>query len=346
MENQIDLKNVSELLDLANRNEPEPEPSEKSSPRATRAASAMKAGLKKGYDAAKDIVKDALAKDSEKQTDEAQKQQKQNQTVSTTINWVVKILKDIIERLNEQGGVIKELFEEIKKVKTPSAKLTEELEKICAEVETEMNKKKDDIVNEMKIQNENLEKELKVKHDALEKKCDEGRQREMKGTLIVSSPDRERNPTLAVPMGHRDQQTNSWIGETDLDMVLRLVTAKTGVRIPISDVVACHRIGKHESHSFVLKIGNRQPYSPWDELTYGMLTGKSFNGKNVFINFMLTSRRTELSKAVRQARKDQLIQKYSIDQNGRFWIKKVGGEDRRFYEVCSIDDLEKYSKKD
>ena len=75
-------------------------------------------------------------------------------------------------------------------------------------------------------------------------------------------------------------------------MVLRMVEEKTGVRIPWCDVVACHQIGKRENHSFVLKVGNRQPFSGWEALTAGMKNGKNFNRHNVFINFMLTSKRT------------------------------------------------------
>ena len=70
-----------------------------------------------------------------------------------------------------------------------------------------------------------------------------------------------------------------------------------------------------------------------------MLTGKGYSDKNIFINFMLTARRTELSKQVRMAKKDRKIAKYSIDQNGKIWIKKIGN-DNDFYTVSCMEDLE------
>ena len=94
----------------------------------------------------------------------------------------------------------------------------------------------------------------------------------------------------------------------------------------------------------MLKVWNRKKFSAWDELAWGMLTGKGFsNNKNIFINFMLTARRTELSKQVRQAKKDKKIAKYSIDQNGKIYIKQIGG-DNRYHPVKSIDDLNSLKK--
>ena len=162
----------------------------------------------------------------------------------------------------------------------------------------------------------------------------------MKGTLIVSSPHKGNMRTFATHRPMLDYQGNTVGMETDLDLVLRMVAIKTGVRFPISDVVACHRIGKKESYSFVLKIGNRQPYSSWDELTYGMTTGTGFTKDNIFINFMLTKRRTEISKQIRQLKKETKIQNYSTDQNGKFFIRK-NGDDKKFHLVSSIADIEK-----
>ena len=109
-------------------------------------------------------------------------------------------------------------------------------------------------------------------------------------------------------------------------------------------LLLANQIGKRENHSFVLKVGNRQPFSGWEALTAGMKNGKSFNRNNVFINFMLTSKRTELSKQVRQAKKDNFIEKYAIDQNGRIFVKKIG-DDLRFHQVHSVNDIEQYKKK-
>ena len=184
-----------------------------------------------------------------------------------------------------------------------------------------------------------LKNDLNKKHTELEKEVDEGRQREMKGTIIVSSPDRGNIRTLAVHRPRLDYQGNMVGMETDMEMVLRLVTIKTDVRFPLSDIVACHKIGKNKhTHSYVLKIGNRQPYSAWDTLNNAMMTG-SMSKDNIFINFMLTKARTEISKQVRQLKKERKIQSYSIDQNGKFFIKK-NGQDSCF-KFISFEDIQK-----
>ena len=109
------------------------------------------------------------------------------------------------------------------------------------------------------------------------------------------------------------------------------------MRIPYADVAACHRFGKKENNTFVLKIWNRKPYSAWELLTKAMLAGKEVGRKNIFINFMLTAKRNELSRLVRQAKKDNQILKYSIDQNGKIYIIKTGEND--YKEVTCVDDI-------
>ena len=50
------------------------------------------------------------------------------------------------------------------------------------------------------------------------------------------------------------------------------------------------------------KSGTGAP-SAWDLLTKAKLAGKEISRNNIFENLMLTTRRTELSKYVRQAKK-------------------------------------------
>ena len=136
----------------------------------------------------------------------------------------------------------------------------------------------------------------------------------------------------------------SGIGQADdTALVTNNLHNKTGVWIPYEDVSACHRFGKAKSNSFVLKVWNMKSYSAWDDLSWGMRTGKGFSNKNIFINFMLTARRTELSKQVRQAKKDKLIGKYSIDQNGKIFVKPLGSN-TNFKLVSCADDLNKLKK--
>ena len=105
-------------------------------------------------------------------------------------------------------------------------------------------------------------------------------------------------------------------------------------------MAACHRFGKKENHSYVLKIWNRKTFSPWDQLTRAMMAGKEISRKNIFVNFILTQRRTEISKQVRQAKKDNTIHKYSVDQNGKVYVVKIG--ETAYKEVKSVEDIENY----
>ena len=59
--------------------------------------------------------------------------------------------------------------------------------------------------------------------------------------------------------------------ENDAEMIIRLLNEKSGVRIPISDVPACHPIGKEEKHTFVIKVVNRNPGSACERLVAAMM---------------------------------------------------------------------------
>ena len=128
--------------------------------------------------------------------------------------------------------------------------------------------------------------------------------------------------------------------ESQIDVIKRLIKTKTNITVEDHEIVACHPIGKNENTTFVIRLGNRSPGSSWHKITEGMKTGDGFNREvNVFINYMLTSRRQTLAKKVRDAKKEKKISKYAIDQNGRIRIKKLGDTDKKYYEVKSENDL-------
>ena len=154
-----------------------------------------------------------------------------------------------------------------------------------------------------------MKKEFDVKHEELEMKCDEARQRGLKGNLIVSSPARmtPRGAVVTHAVQQETQYPHGWSRESMLEMVLRMVHTKTNVWIQPSDVIACHPIGKRDSHTFILSVANRRPGSAWDQLTHGMATGENFTRDDIFINYQLTKRRGELSKEVRNAKNQNKI---------------------------------------
>ena len=236
------------------------------------------------------------------------------------------LVKDVISKLNDQGDLITNLIDKISELVDPKDALD-----LKNNLEAEMKERSDAFKKELDDKNDAFEKQMQLKVEELEKSCDEARQRGLKGNLIVSSPERNsRNGqvhTWAVKENVWDNIRTCQREETDLELAVRMVGMKTGVYIPHKDVYACHSIGKKENHSYIICVGNRQPYSAWDNLTYGMRTGKTFTNANIFINYQLTAKRIELSKEVRQAKKDNLIQKSPLMQTVKFilksWVKKL-----------------------
>ena len=111
-------------------------------------------------------------------------------------------------------------------------------------------------------------------------------------------------------------------------MCARLIKLKTGVVIPLNDIVACHPLSKRGSDSsYIIRIVNRRSDSAWSILAAGMLTGRNdatksnFTQDNIYLNFQLTKKRSELVQVVRQAKKDNKVKKYGVDQNGRLTVK-------------------------
>ena len=258
-------------------------------------------------------------------------------TMANVIKSLVRVVTELADKVAAQESIAVEV--------SGKDNIIEELQSKIAALEQKSQSEKDVLENRIK-ESETVIEGLQNRHNdesneklkEVEKECDEARQREMKGTLIVSSPERGNIHTEAVKRGMYWPQTNTWGPESDMDMVLRLVYEKHGVRIPYNDVSACHRFGKYENHTFVLKIWNRKPFSAWDMLSKAMLSGKDTSRLNIFVNFMLTARRTELSKMVRQAKKDKYITKYSVDQNGKIFVVKTG--ENSFTEVKSASDID------
>ena len=227
------------------------------------------------------------------------------------MNWIVKLLKRVIEKVDEQGDIIR--------------------------VQTEVLASHEEVIDAPKQEMD----ALKAENARLKIEIDETRQRGMKGNIIVSCPARN-GVTKAVH--NEDTEDGTAKRETDTEMVLRLIKEKTDVSIPLKDVVACHPIGKAEKHTFVIRIINRKPGSAWQELTAAMMKSSNMNKRvAVFLNFQLTERRAALAKAVRKAKSDDKLAGYSVDQNGKIKIKQVG--EKKNYEVIrSEEELNSFLK--
>ena len=102
LDQQVDLSAVADLLSLAHRPD--------DGPAMTTRSSAMKDGLGLYHSArekVKKIVKD-IGKVIEKEEDI-------KVSVNTALNTVVKLLKDVIAKVNVQGGMLKDILDDLKK---------------------------------------------------------------------------------------------------------------------------------------------------------------------------------------------------------------------------------------
>lgn len=70
----------------------------------------------------------------------------------------------------------------------------------------------------------------------------------------------------------------------------------------------------------VLRIHNRKEGSAWETMIQKMKEGTG-QEMNVFFNFQLTKRRSNLLFEVRQLKKSNLIAKYFCDENGHIKVK-------------------------
>ena len=232
-----------------------------------------------------------------------------SENIVTITNWIVSALKHIIDKVEQQGEIITVHTEAL------------------AKPETALLVAKDEEIKKLKTEIGDLNNEI-----------DETRQRGIKGNLIISSPQNDKQETIA-----KKQMVGGQL-ESDTKMVIRLIKEKTGVVVDEKDVIACHPIGKKENHAYVIRLGDRKDGSAWNILTEGMRTGKNsatqenFNKQvHLYINYQLTQKRAKLAMAVRKARTDQKIIKYYINQNGEIKVKK--NEAQGYTKVTSEDHL-------
>ena len=230
---------------------------------------------------------------------------------SVVINWLVNVTKQLITHVNHLGEIIK-------------------INQRSMEAKAE----------------KSLVADLKAKVEMLEMDNDDIRQRSMTGNLIIASPQREGNPSLAVRQQVPDRELNGMRPESVTEMCVRLIKEKTTVEVPLKDVVACHPIGKGRGAdtTFVLRVINRNPGSAWDYLSSALLTGKNKKTKqfvnnqmNCFISFQLTPRRGELMKAIKKAKVTCKSLRYGADQSGRITVRV--NEKCMFEEVKNEADL-------
>jgi len=111
------------------------------------------------------------------------------------------------------------------------------------------------------------------------------------------------------------------------------VKDKYGVNLPADDITACHHLPKG---GVVLRIHNRKEGSAWEKMIQKMKEGAG-QEFNVFFNFQLTKRRSNLLYEVRKLKKDNKISKFFTDENGHIKIR-IGATDKDKHRVTYFWD--------
>jgi len=173
---------------------------------------------------------------------------------------------------------------------------------------------------------ENLENRFRSQEDQM----DEIAQRGMKGNLIVTSlPNKNKGKFCLI-------KTPAQLKEENLSVtshIISLVKDKFGVVLPAEDITACHHLPKG---GVVLRIHNRKEGSAWESIIQKMKEGVRPD-LNVFFNFQLTKRRSNLLFEVRKLKKDNKLSKFFTDENGHIKIR-IGANDKDKHRITYFWD--------
>ena len=99
--------------------------------------------------------------------------------------------------------------------------------------------------------------------------------------------------------------------------IIKLVQEKYDITIPESDIQACHRL---PNKSVLLKIWNRKEGLAWENLVRKIKSPEN-NSFNVYFNFQLTNKRSNLLYECQMLKKTGKIDKFYSDENGHIKLK-------------------------
>jgi len=176
---------------------------------------------------------------------------------------------------------------------------------------TSRGEKAEGVANEwIKSKLEKLEERLRSQED----ECDEIKQRSLKGNLILSSPD---IPVKRIKSLIKSDQVLAEENKSVIDHTLDLIHTKYGVRVPQQDIQALHKL---PNSTILIRVWNRREGSAWSKLINEIKTGGN-RSVNVYLNFQLTQRRSNLVYQLRQFKKSSKIAKFFTDENGAISLK-------------------------
>ena len=169
------------------------------------------------------------------------------------------------------------------------------------------------------ISKQSQEKEVSDKKSReLEDEVDDYKQKNLSGKFVITCDKNKPSPMKT----QEDLATDG--GDKDLPAhIVHLAQEKYGVTLKPEDISGCHFLPKG---GIFFSLWNQKPVeSPSAKLTAEIKSSKD-KDKIVFINFMMTKRRSSLLYEVRQLKKNKQIARYYSDEKGAISIKVKDGD--------------------
>ena len=167
--------------------------------------------------------------------------------------------------------------------------------------------------------------EVEVKMRERDDEIDAQKQINLKGKFVITSPP-GGDPMVKSAEEFKDEKNNI------IDHVIDLAHKKYKVTVPKEEISSCYHLKKG---GIVLSFWNLGRGSAFQKIVTNIKKNDVNKEYNVFFNFMLTRRRSNLLYEVRQHKKDKDISKFFTDENGNISIQMENEAKERityFYE--------------
>ena len=151
----------------------------------------------------------------------------------------------------------------------------------------------------------------------LEDEVDDNKQKHLAGKFVITC-DRSKPSEVKA-----QEELAATGGDKALPAhIVDLAKSKYDADLKVEDISSCHYLPKG---GIFFSLWNQRPGSPSSDMTDKIKACKD-KTKNIFINFMMTRRRSSLLFEVRQLKKQKKIARYYSDEKGAISIK-VKAED-------------------
>ena len=205
------------------------------------------------------------------------------------IPGVVGALEDITKGLTGDKATAKELQLVLRALKSAVLGLTEVVKKQSDDAEASQKKTRE-----------------------VDDELDEYKQKNLKGKFVISWTKGKSSPM-------KKQNELAAEDPTSLENhIIDLASQKYEVVLSSSDISSCHFL---PSGGIFFSLWNLRPGSAFQKLTNQIKSKEQKRDVNIYFNFMLTKRRSELLFEVRKLKKDTKIARFYSDENGVISIK-------------------------